>query len=283
MRATLTHSLPDPVHRAAIALVVLMVSCAAVAAQPLQLPGAAGSAPVGTPVAPPPAAGQPPGTPRPAALPPARAVADDAIVGQAMLHQGASGRVVMERRAGGYALKFSAEGFQINNLLEPCGVSFGEQAVPLESLGRPAGLPRFKLQSSVCPIVFDVLNNAMLVIEPQAPCVIEAAQCRLTPRGLWGPDARGLVALARDIEKERARAEAQVRDGFRQLTSNGSVEEQRSVAREQAGFSSEREQICRDFAREATHSFCAAKVTEARAASVRARLTKGAGEPAPRR
>ena len=271
-----------------LALSVPVIAPSGLTAQPMQLPGAAGSAPVGTPVAPPPpagqpGAGQPPGTPRPPSAPAVRAVADDAVVGQALMHQGTSGRLVMERRPEGYGLRFSAEGFQITNLLEPCGVSFGEQAVPLESLGRPAGLPRFRLQSSVCPIVVDVLNNALLVVEPQTPCVIEAAQCRLTPRGLWGPDARGLVALARDIEKERVRAESQVREGFRQLGVQGGNDERRDVAREQAGFSSEREQICREFSREASHSFCAAKVTEARAASVRARLTKGAGEPAARR
>jgi hypothetical protein len=290
MRSRLTLRRPFRLRFAGFTLRVLALSALAIApsglsAQPMQLPGAAGSAPVGTPVAPPvpagqPGAAQPPGTPR---RPAVRPVADDAVVGQALMHQGMSGRVVMERQPGGFGLKFTAEGFQTNNLLEPCGVSFGEQAVPLENLGRPEGLPRFRLQSSVCPIVFDVLNNALLVVEPQTPCVIEAAQCRLTPRGLWGPDARGLVALARDIEKERARAETQVRESFRQLGVQGGNDERRNVAREQAGFSSEREQICRDFSREASHSFCAAKVTEARAASLRARLAKGAGEPAPRR
>lgn len=257
-------------------------------AQPMQLPGAAGSAPVGTPVAPPPGApGAPsagfPGAPRPAAAAPVRLVADDAIVGQGLAHQGRAGRFVMERLRTGYGLKFTSDGFQTTNLVEPCAVSFGEQAVPLESLGRPDGLPRFKLQSSICPIVFDVLNNALLVIEPQAPCVIEAAQCRISPRGLWAPDARGLVALARELEKERTRAEAQVREGFRQLSARGSAEERRLVAREQAGFSSEREQLCRDFAREANHGFCATKINEARAASLRARLGTKPAEDKPRR
>lgn len=256
-------------------------------AQPMQLPGAAGSSPVGTPVAPPPAApaaaGQPGAAPRPAAPPPVRVIPEDAVVGQALAHQGRAGRFVMDRMRGGYGLKFSAEGFQTTNLLEPCAVSFGEQAVPLESLGRPEGLPRFKLQSSVCPIVFDVLNNALLVIEPQAPCVIEAAQCRISPRGLWAPDARGLMALARELERERGRAEAQVREGFRQLSARGTADERRLVAREQASFSSEREQVCRDFAREPNHGFCATKITEARAASLRARLNVKPADERPRR
>jgi hypothetical protein len=266
-----------------------LIACLALAAlgpafaQPMQLPGAAGSSPVGTPVAPPAASpSRPPaGFPNQQRAPraPARAVADDVIVGQALMHQGRNGRFVMEKRGAGYGLKFSAEGFQTTNLLEPCGVSFGEQAVPLESLGRPAGLPRFRLQSSVCPIVFDVLPNALLVVEPRAPCVIEAAQCRVSPWGLWSPDARGLAALAREIEKDRSRADEQVREGFRALGARLGPDEQRSIAREQAGFSSERQDICREFVREEAHGFCGAKVTEARAASLRARLEHAEAKP----
>lgn len=253
-------------------------------AQPLQLPGAGVATPPGA-VQPPPAVqppGQPPGQPRPAA-PPVRAVADDAVVGQALLQNGRNGRLVMERRRAGYGLKFSAEGFQINNLTEPCGISFGDEAIELESLGRPEGLPRFRLKAPICPIVFDVLPNALLVVEPREPCVVEAAQCRISPSGLWAPDGRGLVALARDIERDRARAETQVREGFRSLSAKVGPEDRRMVAREQAGFSSEREQVCREFHREESHGFCAAKVTEARAASLRARLNEGRPEPRPRR
>jgi hypothetical protein len=264
----------------------LMASPGSVLAQPMQLPGAVDSAPVGVPVAPPAAAtgAAPPAGfrgSRPAAVP-VKQVADDAIVGQALLHQGRSGRFVMERLRGGYGLKVLFEGFQTTNLLEPCGVAFGDDAVPLESLGRPAGLPRFRLQASACPVVFDVLNNALMVVEPQAPCVIEAAQCRIDPRGLWAPDGRGLVALARDIEKDRARAEAQVREGFRVLGERGSPDDKRMVAREQASFSSEREQTCRDFNREGNHGFCAAKFTEARASSLRARTAAADAAAKPR-
>lgn len=302
--------MPAPARRAPPARTVLALAAAMVAAfgfvsqvskvvstasaQPLQLPGAAPAAPAGAPATPP--AGAPSGgaanpalpgagPPRQAAPPPVRAVTDDAVVGQALLHQGRAGRFVMERKAGGFGVRFTGDGFQINNLTEPCSVSFGDQAVPLESLGRPAGLPRFRLQAPICPIVFDVLPNAILVLEPSQPCVIAAAQCRLTPQGLWGPDGRGLVALARDIERDRVRAETQVRDGFRQLTARGdNPDERRSVAREQAGFSAEREQICRDYAREATHGFCAAKINEARAASIRARLVPNEPQrPAQRR
>ncbi len=273
--------------RAALVLAPLLGTFAPASAQPLQLPGAGAGTPPGA-VQPPPAVGPSapgPGLPsgRPAAPPPVRAVPEDAVAGQALLHNGRAGRVVMEKRRGGFALRFMAEGFEVDNLTEPCAVSFGDEAIELESLGRPAGLARFRLKAPVCPIVFDVLPNAILVVEPQQPCVVEAAKCRIIPRGLWGPDGRGLVALARDIERERARAEAQVRDGFRALGQRAGPDDRRMVAREQAGFSSEREQICREFNREANHGFCAAKVTEARAASIRARLAEGERPQANRR
>jgi len=284
MPSTLLHA-----ARAGLLAGVMALSCFGALAQPMQLPGSVGSAPVGTPVTPPPAPG---GADRPpagfpgdarAAAPAVKPVPDDAVVGQALLHQGRSGRFVMERQRDGFALKFAADGFQTDNLLEPCAVTFGDQAVPLEPLGRPDGLARFRLRSSVCPIVFDVLNNALLVIEPQAPCVIEAAKCRITPKGLWAPDARGLVALAKETERDRGRAEAQVREGFRLLSTRAGPDDRRSVAREQAGFSSERADICRDFVREESHGFCAARITEARAASLRARLVASQPPQKPRR
>jgi hypothetical protein len=55
------------------------------------------------------------------------------------------------------------------------------------------------------------------------------------------------------------------------------------VAREQASFSSEREQTCRDFNREGNHGFCAAKFTEARALSLRARTAAADAAAKPRR
>jgi hypothetical protein len=248
-------------------------------AQPMQLPGAAPATPQGAPQAPAtsPRPAGPSGPPRTAA--PVRQVAEDAIVGQAMLHQGRNGRLVMERIRGGYGMRVQMEGFQTTNLLEPCGISLGDQPVPLENLGRPAGLPRFRLTASVCPIVFEVLNNAMLVIEPQQPCIVEAAQCRIIPRGLWAPDGRGLVALAGEITSQRTTAEAQVREGFRTLGDRSGPDDKRLVAREQAGFSSEREQICREFNRELNHGFCAVKITEARAASLQQRITDLARTP----
>jgi hypothetical protein len=75
----------------------------------------------------------------------------------------------------------------------------------------------------------------------------------------------------------------QVREGFRVLGERSSPDDKSMVAREQAGFSSEREQTCRDFNREGNHGFCAAKFTEARASSLRARTAAADAAAKPRR
>jgi len=275
---------PAASRLAATGAALAWLSCAGVAlcasaalAQPLQLPGAqpfnAPGAQQSAPVSAVPAA------PKPRAMPAIKVPSEDSILGRTLRRNGGAGEATLEKTATGYGLKLRAEGFQANNLTEPCAISFGETAVPVTSLGRPAGVARYRLEASACPIVFDVLEGAFFVVEPAQPCVIEAAACRIDPRGVWGPDARTLGARAKETESERTKAEIAVREGYRALSAKADLPEQRSIAREQAGFSSEREQICRDFQREASHGFCGARITEGRAASIRVRL--GLPEPKP--
>jgi hypothetical protein len=277
-----THALPiNSISRIITVLAACLLPSFAVVAQPMQLPGASIPAPVGTTAAP------PPGTSAPIAKPKAPAVVkvptEDNLAGLVLKRHGSGGEARFEKRGTGYGLKLTVDGFQIANLTEPCAVSFGDQAIPLKSLGKPAGVSRFQLEASICPIVFDVLDGAFLVVEPAAPCMIEAAACRVDPRGLWGPDARTLVSQQREIERARGSAERAVREGYRSLSARVTGPDQRMVAREQAGFSSEREQVCRDFVRESSHGFCAARLTEARAADIRARLgTASAGKAKPK-
>jgi hypothetical protein len=220
-------------------------------------------------------------------MPAIRVAGEDAILGKILHRHGHHGQAVFSKTAAGYGLKLDLDGFQIANPVEPCAVSFGEAPVPVSALGRPQGVPRYRLEAPICPIVFEVLDGAFLVAEPAEPCLVEAAQCRVDPRGLWGPDARSLAGQAKEIEKARGSAERAVREGYRTLTAKSDAVEQRTIAREQAGFSAEREMICRDFQREGQLGFCAARITEARAASLRARLgldsePKPAAKPRPR-
>jgi hypothetical protein len=256
-------------------------------AQPLQLPGAQPFNPAGAQQSAPPGAAAGPATPRPPSMPAIRVAGEEAILGRPLRRNGGLGEATFEKTATGHGLKLNVQGFQSENLTEPCAVSFGETPVPVTPQGRPAGVPRYKLEAAACPIVFDVLDGAFLVVEPTQPCLVEAALCRIDPRGLWGPDSRTLPPRAREIETARGAAERAVREGYRALTAKADAVDQRSIAREQAGFSAERELICRDFQREGQIGFCGARITEARAASIRARLgitsePKPAATPRPR-
>jgi hypothetical protein len=269
---------PTAFRRAAGAALGWLGLAGAVQAQPLQLPGAQPFNQPGAQQSAPASTGGP-ATPRPRTMPAIKIPGEDSILGKSLRRNGSLGEATLEKIGSGYGLKLRAEGFQPSNLTEPCAISFGDTPVPLSSLGKPAGLPRYKLEAPACPIVFDVLEGAFLVIEPEQPCVIEAAACRIDARGVWGPDVRTLPAHAKEIEAERGKAETAVREGYRALSAKADLPEQRSIAREQAGFSSEREQICRDFQREGSHGFCGVRITEARAASIRSRL--GLPEPKP--
>lgn len=261
------------VTRPAFCLAVLALAglTAPAWAQPLQLPGAQPFNAPGSHQSAPPGAGAP-AAPRPPSMPAIKVAGEEAILGRALRRNGGHGEARFEKTEAGYGLKLNVEGFQSANLVEPCAVSFGEAPVPVTAQGRPAGVPRYRLEAPVCPIVFDVLDGAFLVVEPAEPCLVEAAACRIDPRGLWGPDSRTLASRAKEIEQARGAAERAVREGYRALTARADAVEQRTITREQAGFSAERAQICRDFQREGQLGFCGARVTEARAASIRARL-----------
>lgn len=267
-----------------LAALAAMVACAQ--AQPMQLPGAQ---PFNAPGSQQAAPSQPgaPTQPRGPSMPAIKVAGEEAILGKSLHRNGNHGEATFTKTATGYGLKLNLDGFQSANLVEPCSVSFGDDPVPVTALGRPAGVPRYRLEAPICPIVFDVLESAFLVVEPAEPCIVEAAQCRIDPRGLWGPDARTVAAQAREIERARGAAERAVREGYRTLTAKSDPVAQRSIAREQAGFSAEREMTCRDFQREGQVGFCAARITEARAAHLRARLglntePKPAAKPKPR-
>jgi hypothetical protein len=238
--------------------------------QAMQLPGALPSSPQGSVQSAAPTTGvaKPPVKRAPAVV---KAPTEESLIGITLKRNGSQGNAQIERKGTSYILKLAADGYQINNLTEPCAVSFDDRGLPLVAIGRPAGTARYKLEAPICPIVFDVLDGAILVQEPTAPCVIEAAACRVEMRGIWSQDASALVVKAREIDQTRTRAEAALREGFKTLSVRLPNSEKRSIAREQAGFSSERAQMCREFYREGTHGYCQAKFTEARATELRAR------------
>jgi len=92
---------------------------------------------------------------------------------------------------------------------------------------------------------------------------------------LWGQPASEIgPQRTKDIEEERRRAEQTMRANFKAwVTSAGKDHKLVSrIAKEQAAFSSKREELCRTYAREAQHGYCALVATEARSSAIAAHV-----------
>jgi hypothetical protein len=202
-------------------------------------------------------------------------------VGKDFRLNGLAGNLRIERTGkSDYAARMTLEGAMASSPGDACAVSLGSATpVPLKAIGRPAGLQRYRLDAPACPVEIDVLGNALVAVGPGQACVFREADCRVDARGVWGPEAARLVSQAREIERARSRAEAAMRETFRQLLARAKGPEVRSIAAEQAAFSSERETSCRNYAGENALGFCATKITEARAAALRARLATATDVP----
>lgn len=165
-------------------------------------------------------------------------------------------------------------GERLSNPREQCQFEVPGTPIATTDLGKPNGLSRIQLALPACPIAFDVLDGAALAIGDPPSCEFKDADCRVSPGGLWGPQAGALGPdKAKGIEHARAQADAAVRTNFKMLlTTTKDKAAIMAYAREQAGFSSAREEICRDYVGEGRHGFCAVKLTEGRAAALRAKF-----------
>jgi len=251
---------------------------------------------VGGPRGPAPAPGAPgrPGEERPAAMPSApyvppaprpvvlKAPTEDGVVGRELKLNGAGGSLRIERSAGGeYTARLTLAGAKVAQPTEACTATLGgEEGLPLTPQGKPDGVPRYAVPAPSCPIQFDVLDGGVLVKSPVEACVIEEAGCRVEVAGMWGPEPEALLARARDFEQARGAADRAVRENYKALTQRAKPGEVRSIVSEQAAFSSEREQICRSYAREPGHGFCNTRFTEARGLLLVARLGMNASPQA---
>lgn len=260
--------------------------------------------PRGVPEAPPPpaapgepgAAGQPvaPEAPRPAPAP-ARPVvlkvpSEDGVLGQDLQLNGLSGSLKLERSGTAVTARIKLPGTKISQPAESCTVPLaGGEPVTLSSEGKPEGAPRFEAAGAECPLRFDVVEGGVLVSTLGAGpiCTFSAADCATTPVGLWGPGAATLIPRAGEFDTARGVADKAVRDNYKLMTQRARREDVRPIVSEQAAFSSDREQLCRTYAREGTHGFCHLRVTENRALALATRLGANTAAPtavaAPRR
>ena len=158
-----------------------------------------------------------------------------------------------------------------------CRIDVADLPLATTEQGSPDGVARIGIAFPACPISFDVLDGAVLGSAPPGSCAFQATHCAVDPAGLWGPQPATL-GPDRDkaIERERARAEAAMRANFKRLVST--TKDRPTIvgyARDQAQFSSTREEVCRAYAGETKHGFCATRLTEARAESLKAQADAG--------
>jgi len=249
---------------------VLAVLCMIFAGPPAQaqlaLPGTVAPNPAGVRVP------EPHKTPKAAATyaPPSAAT----VIGRALLLNGANGLLQFSGQADALRIdRLTMLGEVISDSTQQCRIDVGGGAtIETKSLGRPDGLLRFEADIPACPFEFDILDGSVLVPVQLQSCIFKDADCQANPSGLWGPDGARIVMDVKAMEQARARAEAAMAANYRALDARLKDRAKADdLAREQNRFLSDRDDICRAYSHENMYNFCAIRLTEARAAFLKAR------------
>ena len=218
---------------------------------------------------------QPQSKPKASGPEPAR---EKTILGQELLRDGAAGAISFQSASGREheieISRLALSGNLISNPSDSCLVEVvADTPIQAKFVGRPHGSFRYNVDIEACPFSFDVLNDAILVAREPNSCDFTEADCRVDATGLWGPRGdRFTPAQTKSFERERGHAETLMRTQFRTLMANAGKDKAlvKQIAGEQAGFSSMRDEICRDYAAESAHGFCALRITQARALALQA-------------
>ena len=176
-------------------------------------------------------------------------------------------------------------GESVSDPSQSCVVDIvGENPIHATSAGRPDGLERLEANVPACPFSFDLLDGAALAPSQITACVFKAADCQTGPGGLWGPEGASLVGDAAKFAKERAEAEKAMAKAVRAVQDrSANSPEAADLMRDQNGFAGQRDDLCRDYAKESVHGYCALRVTEARTALLETGSTSSPLRPLPRR
>ena len=259
----------------------------------LALPGAVAPTPEGAPAAP----GEPvPAKPKlrrrpapdgagpPAAAAPAKVLPAASLAGQTLRRDGHGSEITFGLRDKALVVTHLSLVGRGEDGAE-CRIDVADLPLTVRDEGQPAGMARVGIPVPACPISFDVLDGAALASGGRSACAFAATHCSVDPTGLWGPVAASLTPdHDKALERQRSQADRDVRASFKRLV--GTTRDRAAVmayAREQAQFSSTREALCRAYAGELRHGFCAARVTQARAAALRTKADLGQAEKKPKR
>ncbi len=208
---------------------------------------------------------------------------DSAIIGRNLLRDGSAGLIIFQKGAGRSleVTRLVLAGGAISRPGEDCRVEVVAAApIAARFVGAPNGVARYEVEVEACPFSLELLDGAVLAARPEGACEFAAADCRADPTGFWGPAADAIdAAQIKQMERARGQVEANMRANFRVLLKSVGKDKAaiKKVAGEQAGFSSQREMICRNYQREEVHGFCALRITQARALALQAEF-EGKGE-----
>lgn len=212
-----------------------------------------------------------------------KAPADDAIVGKTLKHDGAGSEIQIVRSGSDLQVaRLVFAGDRLSRSGEQCKVETPGTPLKLTTRESVSGLRRYQVDLPGCAFSFDVLDGAILASNEGKACEFRQADCRADPEGLWGMGETDFdPKTASEMLESRARVEKTVRSNYRALydRNKGDKPVRAFVVREQAGFSSWREEICRSYARESDFGYCALRLTEARVILLGAQLASGVKLP----
>lgn len=247
----------------------------------MQLPGAVAPTEQGATV-------RPAGPPKPrhkGPPPPPKVPSDDGLLNRTLEQNGRAGAIQFAKDGKDIRLsKVTLAGEKISRPVETCTVEEPGMPLALTSAAKPNGVTRYAAALEGCPIEFDVLEGSILVSPVAKACEFRAADCRVDPAGLWGQPASEIgPARTKEIERARGPAEQIMRNHFRAWIEAAGKDRAmvRRISRFQAGFSSNRAEICNRYARESEHGYCSLIITQAHSTALAVRIALPDPPPEP--